>query len=259
MRRSVGGLALACVVLVALTACVPWGPRPELLGEKPEVAEQPRLITVSGEAEVKVVPDEVVLTLGVETWKKELQAAKERNDAIVQRLFSYAQENDIEPRDLQTDYISIEPRYEDDYERQNFIGFFVRNTVVITLRDPERFNDFLAGVLQTGVTHVHGIEFRTSQLRQHRDQARALAIRAAEEKATALAGELGQRLGEPTSVSEDSAGWYSWYNSWWGYRYGSPMSQNVVQPSGEGVAPEGAVAPGTISVTARVTVTFELE
>ena len=44
--------------------------------EKPE----PRLITVTGDAEVRVVPDEVMLTLGVETWNKELNAAKQEND-----------------------------------------------------------------------------------------------------------------------------------------------------------------------------------
>jgi len=37
---------------------------------------EPRLITVTGDAEVRVVPDEVILTLGVETWNKDLAVAK---------------------------------------------------------------------------------------------------------------------------------------------------------------------------------------
>ena len=38
-------------------------------GNQMELA-QPGVITVTGEAEIRVVPDEVILTLGVETWDK---------------------------------------------------------------------------------------------------------------------------------------------------------------------------------------------
>src|SRR5262245_32977077 len=37
-------------------------------------------ISVNGEAEIRVVPDEVILTLGVETFNKILKAAKNLND-----------------------------------------------------------------------------------------------------------------------------------------------------------------------------------
>ena len=47
---------------------------------------EPRLITVTGDAEVRVVPDEVILTLGVETWNKELNIAKQENDQRTQKI-----------------------------------------------------------------------------------------------------------------------------------------------------------------------------
>ncbi|MGD9365498.1 MAG: SIMPL domain-containing protein [Desulfobacteraceae bacterium] len=43
-----------------------------------EEQSEPRLITVTGDAEVRVVPDEVLLTLGVETWDKDLNIAKQK-------------------------------------------------------------------------------------------------------------------------------------------------------------------------------------
>jgi uncharacterized protein YggE len=87
-----------------------------------------------------------------------------------------------------------------------------------------------------------------------------LAIKAAQEKANALAGELGQSVGKPRTIQEEQAGWWSWYNSWWGVGWGNNMSQNVIQEAaGSSLAPDGSIAPGQITVNARINVSFELE
>jgi len=86
--------------------------------ENPSQSQEPRLITVTGEAEVRVVPDEVILTLGVETWDKNLDTAKRRNDEIVKKVLALAAEYGNPPEDVQTDYIGIEPRYKDGYYEQ---------------------------------------------------------------------------------------------------------------------------------------------
>jgi len=250
-------IRLAAVAAAALALILVLG----AWTEAQPAAGSPRLITVTGEAEVRVVPDEVILTLGVETWNKDLQAARGANDAIVARVLALAGQYGIEPRHVQTDYVSIEPRYRNGYyEERDFVGFFVNKTIVITLRDLSKFEDLLADSLSAGVNYVHGIQFRTTELRARRDEARALAIRASKEKAVALAGELGQKVGEPQTIQEDQAGWSSPYNSWWSSRWDGGMAQNVIQESGVGAAwsGDGSLAPGQIEVTARVTVAFEL-
>lgn len=224
------------------------------------VSEEPRLITVTGDADVKVPPDEVIITLGVETWDEDLDVAKGLNDTRVKDVLAIAQDFKIESKHIQTEHISIEPRYDDSYERRDFIGFFVRKTIVITLKDISKFEDLLTSVLGAGVNYVHGIQFRTTELRKYKDQARELAIKAAKEKAIALAGELDQDVGEPRSIQENQSGWWSWYGSWWGSRGGGGMAQNVIQEVGGGsVGGENSMAPGQITVNARVTVSFELE
>ena len=61
----------------------------------------PRLITVTGDAEVRVSPDEVILTLGVETWDKDLGIAKKQNDARVEKVLALAKQYKIEPKQRQ--------------------------------------------------------------------------------------------------------------------------------------------------------------
>lgn len=248
--KQTPGLILAVVCAGFLISAV---------GTPAQVDPNPGVITVSGEAVVKVVPDEVLITLGVENFHRELSVAKRRNDLSVQEVISITKRYAVAAKDIQTDYISIEPRYDDTYPYTNLTGHFVRRTIVVTLRDIDVFEDLLTAVTEAGATNVHGIDFRTSELRKYRDQARALAVQAASEKAEAMAGVLSISVGKPKSIHEDHVGWWSWYGyGWWGSRYAG-MSQNVVQ-NASGPSPdfEGAFAPGQISVNARVTVTFEL-
>jgi uncharacterized protein YggE len=219
-------------------------------------------ITVTGDAAVKVVPDEVILILGIQTSDKDLMIAKKQNDECLKKLMDLTKQLSIDPKYVQTDFVRIQPRYTDSYTQQNFVGYFVQKTVVITLKDITKFEDLLTGALLAGVNYVHGIEFRTTELRKYRDQARDLAIKAARDKADALAGALDRQVVKPTSIREDQIYWWSSYGSWWGGGYGGQMSQNVVQNAGGGSGAEAddysTIALGQISVNARVTVTFEL-
>ncbi|MCK4256193.1 SIMPL domain-containing protein [candidate division WOR-3 bacterium] len=220
---------------------------------------EPRLIIVTGDAEVRVVPDEVILTLGVQTWNKDLSIAKTENDQRIQKIVDVGKKYKIEEKHIQTDYISIEPRYEDRWEHRKFIGYFVRKTIVFTLRDTDIFEGLLSSVLEAGANYVHGIQFRTTELRKHRDQARALAIKAAQEKANDLAKELGQKVGKPYKIQENQSGWWSWYNTRWGSGRAGGMAQNVIQNVADPSQSESSIALGQIKVNARVTVSFELE
>jgi len=215
-----------------------------------------RTITVEGQAEMRVVPDEVLLTLGVETDDMDIGAAREQNDRRVAAIVAAAATSGITGDYIRTDYLDIEPRYK-DWPRSVFLGYFVRRSLVITLRDLTRFEVLLSSALTAGANYVHGVEFRTTELRKHRDDARVRAVRAAREKAEMMAGALGQQIGTPTRIQEGGNWWWSPYNRWWGRSGGGMTAQNVVQEV-RGPAPEGGTVPGLISVSAAVSVTFAL-
>jgi uncharacterized protein YggE len=179
----------------------------------------------------------------------------------VKKVINLAKGFGIEAKHIQTDFINIQPEYNYiSYDLDQIVGYRVGKTIVITLKDIDKFDDLYSGVLELGANYVHGVEFRTTDLRKFRDQARALAITAAQEKATALAQELGRSIGTPVSINENSSGWWSSYGSWWGRRWGEYISQNVIQNAGMvGFTTEEGVAPGQLNVNASVSVTFELQ
>lgn len=218
--------------------------------------ENKPLITVTGQAEIGVTPDMAIFNLRVVTLDKDLSRAKALNDESVKKTLSLAKNYQIEPKDIQTSYISVVTRESDDNDDDKppvFLGYEVSKKIMLTLRDMSRIEGLLSDVLRAGVNRVEGIDFRTTQIRQHKDRARQMAIRAAQEKAVALTKEIGQTIGKAHSITEDGGG------------SASPYSNNITVSNAQGAATgdysdaEGTIAIGQILVTARVTVSFELK
>jgi uncharacterized protein YggE len=129
-------------------------------------------IDVGGDAVVKVVPDRVRLSLGVETRYKDLDTATSQNDAIVRRVLAATQQFQIAAGDVQTGYVNVNLAY-DDHDNTLVSYYSVTKGVDIYLRDVARFEPLLKAVLDAGANHVYDVEFSTSELRKYRDQARA--------------------------------------------------------------------------------------
>ena len=148
---------------------------------------EPPLITVTGQAEVRVPPDEVVFTLDVDSVDKDMLVAKKKTDDSVKEVLAIARRNNVKAEDVQTSHISVQPKYNTDdldYEQRRtvkrvFVGYEVSKTVAIRLRDISKFDELLSDVLKAGVTKVSNVEFRDSKIRYHKDQARAMAMKAA--------------------------------------------------------------------------------
>jgi uncharacterized protein len=247
-------VAHAALLFLPLVALVPL----TVLAANAGKGETDRTINVSGEAEVRVAPDQVQLWFRVETSDKNLATAKKSNDERVKRALALFQQFGVQPKHLQTDYLSVTPNW-DDYgrSRDKPPTYAVSKSVVVTLTDVKRFEELVSTALDGGVNVIDGIQFSTTELRKHRDRARALALKAAQEKATAMAAELGMKVGKPRSINESS----SWSGYGWRGPGGRSMAQNAVQNmagGGEPLASDEGFAPGQISVSASVQVTFDL-
>lgn len=239
--------SFAALVLFLCLASACWG----------QIPTRESAISTSGDAEVRVAPDEVIINVGVETVNRGLRLAKDANEAAIQRALAVARRYGVPAERIQTNYVEVEPRYHSSDTSIDLLAYFVRRSMTVRLRDIKQFDDLLTDLLDAGINHVNGIEWRTTELRKYRDQARSMAIKAAQEKAEALAKDIGRTVGKAISVSEEGIWWGALGASWWGGQ--RTMMQNVVSNAGgPGGSDLGTVA-GQISVTARVHVSFALE
>lgn len=127
-------------------------------------------------------------------------------------------------------------------------GYLVSKTIVVKLGDIARFEPFYAEILTTGVSEIANIELGTSRLREHRDTARTMAMKAAREKAVAMTAAIGQTIGKAVQITEDDASMRI-------YNMSANSSAAIDGFSGDAAR----FAPGAIKIKASVKVSFQLD
>lgn len=265
-------ILLLCTLLLVLTfspAATASGTAPASGQQTAPQAAQPRTITVSGSADVMVIPDQVVITVGVETRSASFATAKSANDQSVKKVMEFAQAHGVESKDIQSDFIETSPQYHYDegYDNTKVKYYNVRKRLVIKLRDISRFESLTSDLMYDGTIQIQNIDFKSTDLYKQKNEARKLAIKAAKEKAQLLTGELGASVSRPLSINEEYVNNTTWYGSgWWSSWYDRGQSQltsnmmtNAAPGTPQGQAETGeTVSIGQIKVTAAVNVCFEI-
>src|ERR1700742_1809360 len=218
-----------------------------LMGFATAEDKQPvRFVRVAGTAEVKVVPDRAVIEIGVEKQNSSASAAKHAEDAAARQILASLRSNGINEKDIQTTYLSLRP--ESNYVKKVKVNYFVaQQTMTITVRDLAKLDSLLEALIKAGVNRIDSISYETSDLRKYRDQARELAVKAAREKAEALAGALGQGIGRGQTVEEPADTFFQSYTA------------NSYAFVGGATKMKGpSIAAGQKTISATITVAFEL-
>lgn len=240
MKKIIRFLLIALVV-------VPCSAQQFDSGERPT-------ISVTGTAEIMVVPDIANIRLRIVKTDKNLRTAKAQNDASLAKLLDLTKKFGIAATDVKTDFISVKEKYDRIKQKgveetiEVFAGYTVSRSIAVRLHDLNRFESFFSDVLESGVTEVSGVAFESSEMRRFKDQARAGAIKAAREKAEAIAKEIGQTIGKALFIQEENVD---------GYRspYANASSNSFAIDGSEA---DEDTAIGTISVKAQIKVSFLL-
>ncbi|HEY8666800.1 MAG TPA: SIMPL domain-containing protein [Tepidisphaeraceae bacterium] len=216
-------LLLACVLLCGLMA---------------RAEEPPRTITMSGESVVYVTPDQAEVTFGIETSDKDRAAASSANEEASGRVFKA-----IRDLGISADAVTVIPHYTIS-QRGVMDTFIARRSYTVLLKDLKVLEKLNGAVVEAGANVPPEFQLQSSQLRQHRDEARLMAARAAREKSEALARELGCKLGPPRMVEEGFSG-----------GGGANGAADLTAARGEEIT---NTPTGRIAITATVNVVFDL-
>jgi uncharacterized protein YggE len=205
-----------------------------------------KVVRVFGTSEVKVAPDRAVVELGVQKQDPNASAAKRAADTAARKILAALRANGVDEKDVRTTYLSLQQQ---SYTRKGVrISYFVaEETMSITVRDLGKLDGLLDTLIQAGGNRIDGISYETSEMRKYRDQARDLAVKAAHEKAVALAQALGQEIGKAHSIEEVPEADQSVMtaNLSFGYR-------DKTRSAGP------SLAPGQKTISASVMVSFDL-
>lgn len=238
-------------------------PTPQPTPEQKNSCNDSRTVQVSGTAVVNVAPDRALIQLGVQSNGKTPKEVQARNAATISKVIKAVKSLGVEAKDISTDRYIIQPIYV-PYDSLDIDGYRIYNIVSITMRDVDKTSDAIAAAFQSGANQVVNVEFYTSELRKYRDQAREMAMKAASEKADALAQAAGAEAGCVLTINENSWSYFNGRNWWYGGNTQNIWTQNVVQnaaPASNGIPSneDSPVSMGQISIRAEVNVMFGLK
>jgi hypothetical protein len=154
----------------------------------------------------------------------------------------------IAQEDIQTSNYSLyaEQKY-GDQGAEGISGYRVSNQVSVTIRDIERVSEVLEAVTKAGANNIYGVEFILSETGTLESQARANALKNAQNRAAELAKMSGVNLGEILAISEVISPLTPVY------RYGMGGGAEAA------AVPAPSISPGQVSVSTQVQVTYELK
>lgn len=162
-----------------------------------------RLVSVSGNGEVKAQPDMAYVTLGVESRKPTIDAARAEVNAAVERLLALTRELKIEPKHVDSTRLQVQPdyRWDEKTQKQVLQGYLVNRQIAVELHDLDRLGALLERSVTAGANQVGGAQLDSSKRKDLERQALARAVEDARLNAEALAQAAGAKLGPVQSLS----------------------------------------------------------
>lgn len=168
-------------------------------------SDAPGRISLVGIGEVRAVPDEASIAIGVVHQADTAAAALKDNNAAMSEIFATLKGEGIDEKDIQTANFSLNPRYvypKDNSGPPTIQGYEVSNEVSVRVRDLTKLGALLDKVVQSGSNRINGVSFSLSNPEEAENEARRRAVANAKAKAELYAKAAGVKLGSVRQISE---------------------------------------------------------
>jgi len=206
-----------------------------------------RRITVTGIGEVYVAPDMATISLGVSSFHEKASDAIRINSTAMNKIFAHLKTTDIEPRDIQTAQLSLNPRWDrrnNSNTQPHIIGYEALSTLTVRVRDLGSVGTILDVLTKTGANRINHISFGIQKPRPHKDEARKNAVKDARAKAVHYAQAAGVELGQVIYINENG---------------GNPQPRTMARMEMAMVTDAVPVAAGELGLRSTVTIVFEIK
>lgn len=210
--------------------------------------ETPPSLMVTGEGRVSAPPDMARVTVGATAEDESAAAAMRAVSDIVTRLLASLDTAGIAPEDVQTETVSLDPRWHHDRDGSapQITGYIASNTLSVRVRDLDALGGVLDRLLSDGANRLQGLSFDIADPAPLMDEARRNAVRDARRRAETLAKAAGVRLGRILSLRD-------------GVVTGPPQPAPMMRQMAMEDASVLPVAGGELDLSALVTIIWEIE
>jgi uncharacterized protein YggE len=218
-------------------------------------------VLVTGEADVRALPDTAVIILSIVTQNQRALDAQQQNarksDAVIQAVKETAGAN---PEIKTSDY-SLQPQQ--SYRTNampSIIGYEARNSVTVKMGELNNVGAVIDAATRAGANSVEGVSFTLRETNPARAQTLAEASKQAMAKAQAMAQALGGRV--VRVVEEQEGGFVNrpmTTEDFEDYNTRANANTSRLYPAELKPAPRTPVESGSLNVRAQVQLIVEIE
>ena len=231
MKSTYVLFAVLVVGLLALVGCQP---------------AQQNTITVTGDSEVTVDPNQAEVWAGASFLKDTAEQAQSEVNTVMNAIIAGLKAEGIAESDIATEQLSLSEERDWTQEGSKFLGWRASQTINVKTTDMTKVGKIVDIAVTNGANQINNINFglTNEKEQQYKQQALADATANAKSKAETIAASLGATLGKIMSVSEAN------------YYY-TPYRYAMAETAGLKAAPEAAaVLPGKVSVTGQISLVY---
>ena len=161
-------------------------------------------ITVVGQAQMKVVPDMVEVSLKAYNVKPSMREALSETTGAVSEMIMVCRRFVKDGADIKVSNISTNKAYEYRNGREVFIGYDAQQILDVTLKDISRIEEFTEALLATKVSRIDNIRFNHTRADSILREINLLALEDARQSAEKMCGKMKVGLGKITYLSNHS-------------------------------------------------------
>jgi len=203
------------------------------------------MVTVNGEGKIKVIPDQVSISVSVESKGVKAADVKKENDTKVDGVLKFLKKMGIPAADFQTTRVSLNDQYDYEKKKHNYVAV---QSISILIKELDKYDQIMEGLVDSGINNIGNIEFQSSQIEIHKTKARIEAIKNAKSIAQDYVSALGQKMGAAYTIIDNSQ-----------ISYPQPRYEMMAMKMADNAfGGNETLAEGEIDVTANVMVSFLL-
>jgi uncharacterized protein len=207
-----------------------------------QLIQNPFGINVFGSSLILVEPDIVSLNFAVSRLQQHPKDAFQEVRKVSQNVRRYLEEAQVD--EVNTSRITISQSFRYTSGEQKFLGYTAKVVYHVLLRQLDKMEDVLAGIVDAGVNEVESVDFQTTKLKELRADTRRQAINAAREKAENYCKAAGVTLGKVIHIEDVNP------DNLRGGESHAEMGRLIQAQTFD---------PGSITVSAAVTVAYKIE
>jgi len=193
-------------------------------------------IRVSGEGKIRIMPDQVTLTINTAFTKPRMVDAVRETQNTVDSVIAILGKYGNKKEDIKTSSVSANKDYQYIGNTTKFVGYQAQQTIDFVLHDLSKFTELTGKLLETKISGIGSISFAHSKADSILREADLIAYDDALKSAQKLASRADVKIGKLLFLSKDGSA----SNESTGNRTGMALETFSKAYGGEGfkIAPE---------------------